>query len=168
MTKRLVIMQAKPGSGKSFVAEALSSYTNTESRIVSADYYLWDDGEYKWTPERGADAHTMALSEARSLMSSGCPSVIIDNTNLKHNWVMPYLELAIKYEYAVQVIRVEADPELQVAQNNTRTGGRRVPLDQFKKIQPVDVMWIYMLRKSVPIQELASRVFQSFKFWERW
>ena len=118
--KRLVIMQGKPGCGKSWIAEAIRSYANTGAKIVSADSFLWDDGRYVWTPERGVAAHQEAYDRASDLMWEKTPTIIIDNTNLKYKWATNYLELAKKYHYSVQVIRVDAECELQEEQNKDR------------------------------------------------
>lgn len=136
-------MQGKPATGKTTIAKAIqSAYINnspvwtegniSDAQIVSADAFLWDGDKYVWTHERGLEAHQEAQMYAERLMDSKTPLVIIDNTNLRYKWVAPYFALAKRYNYSVQVIRVDAEYNLQEQQNNTRPNDRKIPLEIYR------------------------------------
>jgi len=114
-------MQGIPGSGKSTWAEAQPGAV-----IVSADRFRIDPvtGEYR----NYQGAMEMAVREAEEKMILGVPWIIIDNTNIYQRQADPYLELAKRYNYQVEVERVVADP--QVAYQRQLHG---VPLDIIQK-----------------------------------
>jgi len=144
--KRLVIMQGKPGCGKSWIAKAMMHRADQENfqwedGVVSADAFLRDEeGKYVWTPVKCAEAHQMALKHAEQLMLDGMLFIVIDNTNLKYEWARPYLVLADIYNYAIQVVRVDAECELQEMQNESRGNGQVVPSEKFGNTVMEDIL----------------------------
>lgn len=170
MQNRLIIMQGKPGCGKSWIADAIQSWhLNTDPRwivdgkrldavIVSADTYLWDEGKYVWTPERGVRAHQKAQNACLRKMDLQTSLIIIDNTNLKYKWAAAYFKMAKHFNYSVQVVRVEAECNLQKQQNKDRGDGRTIPLEAFENIATEDILTKYF---GVPFLVRLRVVWQS-------
>jgi len=82
----------------------------------------------------------MALKHAEQLMLDGMLFIVIDNTNLKYEWARPYLVLADIYNYAIQVVRVDAECELQEMQNESRGNGQVVPSEKFGNTVMEDIL----------------------------
>lgn len=166
--RRMIIMQGKPGCGKSTVAEAIEYFlSDTEpddgsrrpvssSLVVSSDRYLYDGDKYVYTPGRQAAAHERAQKEAFEAMAKGTELVVIDNTNLKPEWAEFYFRAAHLYRYSVQVIRVDAQWHLQKAQNDSRPEDRKVPLEFYEDVIPQDLL------------RPPSSYSRSACFWEAW
>lgn len=131
MSKTLVIMQGIPGSGKSTVAKGIRA--QTAGVILSTDEFWyevtkdgvsWRGEDYNFDPTRITEAHEWNQMRADHSMAADSLCVIIDNTNIKREHVLPYLVLAAKYGYTVQVVRVETDPALAASRNT-----HNVPVD---------------------------------------
>jgi predicted kinase len=151
--RRLILMQGKPGCGKSTVAEAIE-YLLTDtapddgsrrpvgsSVRISSDKYLYDGTEYVYTPERQAQAHERAQHEAFQAMAERTELVIIDNTNLRQEWCQFYIDVAEMFGYDIQVVRVDAQCYLQERQNNMRSPDRKVPLEYFNDTITRDLLY---------------------------
>ena len=95
-----------PGSGKSTLAKKIKSSDQQfkDANIWEADMFFIDkNGNYKWNPNYLRMAHAWCQSQVRSDMSKG-KNVIVSNTNLTPKQRKPYIDLAKKYMYEVQVI----------------------------------------------------------------
>lgn len=143
MRPRLILMQGKPATGKTTVAEAIEHFArdtdacegwpiDTGPIIVSADAYLWDGPEYVATVERIVAAHQQCEAATELLMEDRAPLIIVDNTNIKFNWAKKHIQLAYRHGYDIQVVRVEASWNLQVNQNDIRSEDRKVPLEHYR------------------------------------
>ena len=105
-TKLVVIMQGLPGSGKSFVAEALRAKMNMDIFGVSKDYLP----EPKCVICRTEDSlveDDCYMRFKRALRSGKC--AILDSTNLKRSDVRRYVELARDLGYVIEIINVSVD-----------------------------------------------------------
>ena len=102
--KTLILMRGIPASGKSFRAKELAS--GDESIICSADHFFGETNEEyvaNWRIEKLGMAHNQCKKECRMLMQRQAPLVIVDNTNTMVHEMMPYFELAVQYQYRVQI-----------------------------------------------------------------
>jgi predicted kinase len=103
--KKLLLLIGTPGSGKSTLAKKIKS-ENPEfvnANIWEADMFFIDiNGNYKWNPKFIGTAHSWCKSKVSADMIAG-KNVIVSNTNLTRFERKPYIELAKKYGYEVEV-----------------------------------------------------------------
>jgi adenylate kinase family enzyme len=86
----VIIMRGLPGSGKTTMAAELAYLAQRvygrPTHICSADEYLYNgQGEYEWSPERLAAAHNCCFDEFKETLENNVFTVIVDNTNIRHN-----------------------------------------------------------------------------------
>ena len=133
MKKELIIIRGIQGSGKSTLARKLAG---SDGQIFSADDFFVDDqGEYKWNPCSIAIAHRWNHNRMKKAIKDGVSPVILDNTNVKM-WDMvqarPLILLGIDKGYEARVEEVDTpwafDAE-QLAEKNSHG----VPLSTIKK-----------------------------------
>lgn len=80
-------MRGLPGSGKSTkVKEITAKYV---SKISADDFFINEDGEYKFSSDQIATAHSIKKSDFKS---SKAPIIILDNTNLAEREIKGYLD----------------------------------------------------------------------------
>ena len=154
--KKCVILRGVPGSGKSTVAQKLLEecwdiqvqipgttgdeyMTSARGVICSADdYFKTTDGVYNFNAKLLKNAHEYCRSKVETCMQNiaglvggqmAYDVIVVDNTNTRHWEYQPYVELAEKYGYEVEIKVVgEFDKEsvLKYAQRNTHG----VPVDK--------------------------------------
>lgn len=97
----LYLVRGLPGSGKSTIAQRLTRHN------VAADDMpgLYLDGEYQ--PKQQRDAHKWCSKKAEKWMSQKKRKIAIHNTLIDCRALQPYLDLAAKYGYTVQIIHCE-------------------------------------------------------------
>jgi hypothetical protein len=98
----LYIMRGVPGSGKSFTANTLAPPEN----IFSADKFFGSTiEEYirEWKPEKLHAAHSMCQRHCKIAMQNRLYPIVVDNTNVQVRDIFPYLELALQYDYRVEI-----------------------------------------------------------------
>lgn len=113
MKKTLFIMRGCPGSGK-------STYVNRSltSNVCSADdYFVNHNGVYVFDAEKLRQAHAYCQSLCLYFMKQDVAYIAIDNTNTRPKEMDHYMSLATLYGYEVQIIRMDADPEIAAARN---------------------------------------------------
>jgi predicted kinase len=86
----LVLVRGLPGSGKSTFAQALAL---TGFQHYEADMVHMVDGQYKFDPERVAEAHGWCLDMATAALESG-KSVVVSNTFTRLWEMEPYKAVA--------------------------------------------------------------------------
>ena len=103
--KTLFLIRGLPGSGKSTLAKKLASRVHIE-----ADTWFYDhDGNYKFNPEDLPQAHHYCQTVTLHAMIHLEPQIAGANT-FSQIWEMePYLQLAKKYNYAVNIIECQND-----------------------------------------------------------
>lgn len=105
MSKKVIIMIALPGAGKSTEAEVLKEACEAAGRtcdIHSTDDFFVDSwGEYKFDPSKLAMYHEMNRDSFERSLERGTDVVIVDNTNLQRRHREVYAELARDYDYEV-------------------------------------------------------------------
>lgn len=102
--KILIILRGLPSCGKSFRAKELSG--GDKSIVCSADdFFGITNEEYvaNWCIEKLGTAHNECRKKAKILMQRQVPLVIIDNTNTVFREILPYFDMAVQYQYRVQI-----------------------------------------------------------------
>lgn len=102
--KNLYLIRGLPGSGKSTLAKTLA--LGVLAIHAEADGFLYEGGEYNWSPERAAQAHHMCQRKVKSAMVSGV-NVVVSNTLTTEKEMKPYLQLAEEFGYTVTSVIVE-------------------------------------------------------------
>jgi len=110
--KVLIIVRGIPGAGKSTLAKKLTVVNG--NRIAAgpfeADNYMVDSaGKYAFDPKRLGYCHNRCLTDVENAMIDGEETIVQSNTNTTFKEMVPYLELAERYDYKVQTIIVQAD-----------------------------------------------------------
>jgi hypothetical protein len=100
----LIIMRGVSGSGKSYRARELAG--EDQDAIISADQFFGDTlEEYtaNWSVDKLHAAHRNCQARIRGRMQRQLPLAIVDNTNTRIAEMMPYFDMAVQYDYRVQV-----------------------------------------------------------------
>ncbi len=101
------ILRGLPGSGKSTLAKLLSDLSPLFTICSADDYFIDEEGNYKFDPTKLPVAHAVCKSRAFCALESHVPVVIIDNTNVKLSDVRAYKSFAEDYGYTVIQLIVE-------------------------------------------------------------
>lgn len=97
MDKILYIIRGIPGSGKTTLAYKLTN------NVAEADQFMYEDGEYKWHPSKLKMAHTKCFEKIENFMKNNITPIAVSNTFIKIKEFKPYIELAEKYNYMVEI-----------------------------------------------------------------
>lgn len=96
--KRLVVYRGLPGSGKSTSAKKLQESLIQQGETVAyyeADmYWIGEDGQYHFDPNRLGDAHAWCRNKVREALRN-CNVVIVANTNLTKKEMDLWQQIAI-------------------------------------------------------------------------
>lgn len=130
MTKKLIIMQGVPGSGKSTIAKELVEKAKAEgltASIRSTDDQFMINGKYCFDVTKLGQNHMRNQQLTEDDCKAGINLIIVDNTNIRADHARSYVKIGRQYGYEVEVCRV--DPGLIVAKqrNATRTADRKIP-----------------------------------------
>jgi len=124
--KTLYITRGLSGSGKSTLAKQLGG------EVYSSDDFFMVNGEYVWDEEGVPYAHFWNRGRVEEAMKKGDSPIIADNTNVKKWEMKPYVELALKYGYEVELKEPQTpwkfDAE-ELAKRNTHG----VPLERIEQ-----------------------------------
>ena len=102
MEKVLYIVRGIPGSGKTTLANQLTS------NVFEADHYFYDnDGNYNFIPSEIREAHKECQQFVRYAMESGIKKIAVSNTFTQEWEMKPYFELAETHGYKVFSIIIE-------------------------------------------------------------
>ena len=101
---KLYLIIGIPGAGKSTLAnKIIAEHPNTTIKHYEADMYFIRNGEYNFNPKKLFYAHKWCQIKAEQAMIDNY-DVIISNTSLTPSERKPYIELAKKYNYDIDVI----------------------------------------------------------------
>lgn len=99
--KILILMRGVPGSGKSFLAERLKA----QGVVLSTDdFFVKRNGIYQYNFNQLTEAHDWNKKRAQKTLKQGITPVIIDNTNTQSWEMKPYVAMAVRAGYRVEVI----------------------------------------------------------------
>jgi len=115
----VIIMSGIPGSGKSFLAKM------AYRRICSADESMYEDGVYKFHPDKLSGAHKSCMSKFLDALKEGKPC-LIDNTNIEAWEISPYYAVAEAMGASVCILQVNCDPEVAFKRNTHDVPARTI------------------------------------------
>jgi hypothetical protein len=114
MSKKLVLLRSLPWCGKSFTALEIWK-ENPHGVILSTDDYWYQVVEpehpekYSFDLKLLGQAHHWNQKLASDIMESGCPLVIIDNTNTTISEAKVYAEIGFLNDYDIQIQEPTSD-----------------------------------------------------------
>lgn len=97
--KIMYITRGISGSGKSTLAKSLAPKEN----IFSTDDFFMIDGEYKFDASQLGKYHKMNQNRVEEALKNGVSPIVVDNTNTQGWEIKPYVMLADKYGYIVEL-----------------------------------------------------------------
>lgn len=100
MSKRVIIMSAIPGAGK-------STYIRNnfpDAFIVSADYFFMHDGVYEFDHTKLGSAHGQCFRNFMEAIQAGIELVVVDNTNTTMKEINTYAKPAKELGYDIEVV----------------------------------------------------------------
>ncbi len=116
MAKIAYIMRGVPGSGKSTIAAKLAADNGV---VHSTDQYFMVNDVYVYDPAKLQVYHDRNQRAFESSLKAGVPIVVCDNTNVRLEYMRPYIEAAHRYRYEVRIIKVpHPDPAVAAARNS--------------------------------------------------
>jgi predicted kinase len=95
-------MRGVSGSGKSTLARKIAE--QEESVVYSTDDFFMVEGQYKFVPERLGEFHAANQTRTEMALRDQCPLVIVDNTNCRAWEMRPYVQMALKHGYTVEIV----------------------------------------------------------------
>lgn len=104
------IMRGIPGSGKSTWAKA--SMKSGDKKVSADDYFMWDDGIYRFDPSRIGHAHSYCLATFTQIITGYVEDsydVYVDNTNISAWEIAPYYQLATAFGWRATIINIKCD-----------------------------------------------------------
>lgn len=93
----LFIMRGLPGSGKSTLAKSLGGV------VYATDDFFMVEGEYRFDFNKLSLYHALNRKRTEEAMANRVPVIVVDNTNTTAKEIKPYVELADKYGYQVEL-----------------------------------------------------------------
>lgn len=109
MGNKLYVVRGLPGAGKSTFAKRLQGYLGGEGRClhIEADmFHVGADGVYRYVLENAEAAHRWCFEGVRAGLLGG-KDVVVSNTSLSLEYLMPYVELGKECGVGVEVILVK-------------------------------------------------------------
>lgn len=100
--KQVYILRGLPSSGKSTFAKSLQELHR--GNVFSTDNFYMINGEYKWEGALICDAHKWNQLCFLKAAREGHPVLVVDNTNTTYKELEPYVKIAYRYGYNIQVI----------------------------------------------------------------
>lgn len=104
MEKSLILLRGCPGSGKTTITKIL--FPNAKA-FAADDYMVDGSGNYDFRPEKLGYAHKLCVKGVEEAMQMSHAHVVVHNTLTTEKELMPYLELAKKYDYNIFSFIVE-------------------------------------------------------------
>lgn len=128
-TKKLILMRGLPGSGKSTRAKELAE----DNPVFSTDDFFYVNNEYQFDPSNLARNHQKNIQRTEDAMKNNQRIVTVDNTNISPYEMKPYVLLADKYGYQIEIHKPNTDwawNSEELAKRNTH----KVPQNTIEKL----------------------------------
>ena len=129
------IMRGCSGSGKSTLAQELGK----GGIVLSSDDFFMVNGKYEFDKEGQSYAHSWNQDRAEKAMRKGMSPIVIDNTHTQAWEAKPYVDMALKYGYKVEIKEPNTpwkfDAE-ELAKRNTHNVPREVINKMLSNWQP--------------------------------
>lgn len=129
------IMRGISGSGKSSLANELG----TGGVILATDDFFMESGKYEFDMSAIGYAHDWNIDRAAQAMKKGISPVVIDNTNVEAWQAKPYVLLAQKYGYKIEIVEPNTPWKFnaeELAKRNTHNVPRAAIDKMLEKWQP--------------------------------
>jgi tRNA nucleotidyltransferase/poly(A) polymerase/predicted kinase len=127
--KRLIVMRGLPGSGKSTLAKELIG----NGEIFSTDDYFMHNGSYIYDKTQTGNAHSWNQWRVKKAMLKGVNPIVVDNTNITWDSVIPYVTLAKINGYSVEYAEPNTEWKFNVDEL-TRRNKHGVPKEVIQKM----------------------------------
>jgi len=102
--KQLILIRGLSGTGKTTLAETICGDLEDRFMVSADDFFVDDSGEYNFNPDLLKKAHTWCQKECLEAMEDGFEIIVVHNTFTRKWECDPYLEMAQKNNYVIQVL----------------------------------------------------------------
>jgi predicted kinase len=100
--KTLYFIAGPSGSGKSTFAKRLMREKNVKFNFEADNWMKNHLGDYSFDPRRLQYCHNQCIIYTEKIMLKG-EDVIVSNTSLTKKEAKPYIDLARKYDYSIEI-----------------------------------------------------------------
>lgn len=97
----LFVLRGLPGSGKTYLAQEIVKEAGKGLIVSADDFFIGDDGVYRYDRTKIKKAHQVAQETAREAMKSAVTPLVIDNTHTQFWECKPYVQAAVQKGYLV-------------------------------------------------------------------
>lgn len=140
--KKLILLRALPGAGKSTLAQKIYKESNTlhpiDQVIFSTDNehmkFIGDKWEYVFQPDKLFYFHKKNQANALNAMGLGKDFVIVDNTNTTFEEMKPYIIGAFIFGYDVEMVEPETAWRYDI-EELTKRNAHGVPIEAIRKMK---------------------------------
>jgi predicted kinase len=127
--KKLILLRGCSGAGKTTLAKKIELETHEQGVgvVICSTDEVWSvqtpAGKlYLWNPACLREAHALNRAKVDMAMQKGIEVIIVDNTNTTWAEIEPYVHMAIKHGYRVEV----REPETEWKRNVEELAARNV------------------------------------------
>ena len=104
--KQLILIRGLSGSGKTTLAETICGDSEDRFMVSADDFFVDDSGVYNFNHEALKEAHSWCQKECLEAMEDGYQIIVVHNTFTRKWECDPYMEMANKNDYSVQVLNL--------------------------------------------------------------
>ena len=132
MKKEIILLRGVSASGKSTLAKQLVG----NGVILSTDDYFMKDGIYDFDPTKLGVYHKNNQDRTEENMIDGISPIIVDNTFSKEWEMKPYVKLADKYGYEVDIkeLPIPDIDELMKRQESRKSINKSLPRETVERM----------------------------------
>jgi len=128
--KIIVLMRGVPGCGKTHLANQIKG----NGAVLSTDDFFFNHrGQYAFNPMLLSEAHDWNRKRAERELKGRVNPIVIDNTNLEAWEMQPYISMAFRYKYTVELVEPDT-PWRENAKILAKKNSHGVPLSKIHKM----------------------------------